>query len=59
MNFALMLKTARDHAALLLLTVGAVLLFEILFVLAMRSLAPELIAFISRRMFLQNMFRAF
>ena len=58
MNFALMLKTARDHAALFLLTVGAVLLFEILFVLAMRSLAPELIAFISRRMFLQNMFRA-
>jgi ABC-type transport system involved in multi-copper enzyme maturation permease subunit len=58
MNGVLMVKTARDHAALFLVTVGAVLLFEILFVLAMRSLAPELISFISRRIFLQTIFRA-
>jgi hypothetical protein len=58
MNGSLVLKTARDHAVLFLVTVGAVMLFEVLFVLAMRSLAPELIAFISRRLFLQNIFRA-
>jgi ABC-2 type transport system permease protein len=40
------------------LTVAAVLVFEVLFVLAMRSLAPELISFISRRLLLQNIFRA-
>lgn len=57
MNMALVVKTIRDNLLLFLVTVGAVLVFETLFVLAMRSLGPELMAFVSRRAFLQNIFR--
>ena len=57
MNAPLVQKTVRDNALLFGLTVAAVVLFEMFFVLAMRSLAPELRSFVARRAFLQNIFR--
>ena len=57
MNGPLVLKTVRDNALLFAITAIAVVLFEILLVLAMRSLGPELLAFVARRAFLQNIFR--
>jgi len=56
-NGPLMQKTVRDNALLFGLTVAAVVFFEMVFVLAMRSLAPELRSFVSRRPFLQSFFR--
>ncbi len=57
MNRPLVLKTMRDHAVLFGLTAFAVVAFEMLFVLAMRTLAPELLAFFRRRLFFQNLFQ--
>jgi hypothetical protein len=57
MNGALVQKTVRDNALLFAITAVAVVLFEILFVLAVRTLGPELLAFVARRSFLQNIFR--
>ena len=56
-NASLVRKTVRDHALLFGLTVAAVVLFEMFFVLAMRSMAYELKSFVSHRPFLQNLFR--
>jgi ABC-type transport system involved in multi-copper enzyme maturation permease subunit len=56
-NAPLVRKTVRDNALLFGLTVAAVILFETVFVLAIRSLGYELKSFVSNRAMLQYFFR--
>jgi len=57
MNRALVFKGLRDARGLLAAALVAVVLFEVLFALAMESLAPEMIAFAARFAFLQRLLR--
>lgn len=57
MNRALLVKTARDTAVLLAVTLVAIVLFEILFFWAMWRLAPDLLALWSSIPFIARMFQ--
>ena len=58
MNRAVIVRTLRDALPLILTTVVVVVLFEMLFLLAMNQLAPDLLAFVSRLKFLIPLFKA-
>jgi ABC-type transport system involved in multi-copper enzyme maturation permease subunit len=55
---ALVLKSFRDYRMLIAAACIVVALFEILFVLAMKNVAPEMFALLRRFGFLQRLFRA-
>src|SRR5262249_51734572 len=58
MNRALVLKSFRDYRVLLAAALLVVALFEVLFVLAMKNVAPEMIVFLRRFEFLQRFIQA-
>jgi ABC-2 type transport system permease protein len=58
MNRALVLKSFRDSRALIAAALIVAAVFEILFVLAMKDVAPEVIVFLRRFGFLQRLFQA-
>jgi ABC-2 type transport system permease protein len=58
MNRALVLKSFRDHWLLIAAALIVVVLFEVLFVLAMKNIAPEMVAFVKRFAFLRRLFQA-
>jgi ABC-type transport system involved in multi-copper enzyme maturation permease subunit len=57
MNRALVLKSFRDYRVLIAAALIVVALFEVLFVLAMKNVAPEMIVFLRRFRFLQRLFQ--
>ena len=57
MNRALVVKSFRDARGLIAAALVAVVLFEILFVLAMQKIAPELVGFMNRFEFLRRIFQ--
>jgi ABC-2 type transport system permease protein len=58
MNRALILKSFRDSWLLMAGGFVVLVLFEIVFVLAMKTVAPEMVAFVQRFEFLKQLFQA-
>jgi ABC-type transport system involved in multi-copper enzyme maturation permease subunit len=58
MNRALILKSFRDSRWLIVSALAAVLLFEVLYAVAMKNIAPEILGFMRRFEILRRLFRA-